>query len=178
MIIELMLFFDSLAKKVYDGIEENRDKDEIIEDIYDEINYKNYFSFKILVLKKDDDKKQELTTKVLSGLSSGELYRAFLELAIIQIEAARYKAKKSNTMPLFAQIDEIGNNLDPIQISRIENILADTFTNIIATSPDKYYVGSQHNACYIRLVEINNNYVTQESKVLDETIKIQPSLFD
>lgn len=171
-------FFNNLTKKIYDAIEENKNRNEIIEDLYNEINYKNYFSFKIMVLKKDEDKKQDLTTKVLSGLSSGELYRAFLELAIIQIEAARYRAKKSNTMPLFAQIDEIGNNLDPIQIARIENILANSFTNIIATSPDKYYVGSQHDACYIRLVELNSDYVMQESKVLDETIKIQPSLFD
>lgn len=172
---------DQLSDIVVSSLNANKNTDSIIDEIFQILDYKQFFEFNIEIQKQGSLNREKLTKKVFGGLSGGEGYRALAELSIALIKTSLKHAKLQNKMPLFAQIDEMGEKLDDIQMSRIEELLASSFDSIIGTSPSKYNVNSNYATGYIYLETIGEGdsaYILQRSKIKDEPVLIQDNIFD
>lgn len=172
---------DRLSNIVVSSLNANKNTDNIVDEIFQILDYKQFFEFNIEIQKQGSLNREKLTKKVFGGLSGGEGYRALAELSIALIKTSLKHAKLQDKMPLFAQIDEMGEKLDDIQMSRIEELLANSFDNIIGTSPSKYNVNSNYSTGYIYLETVGESdsaYIMQRSKIKDEPVLIQDNIFD
>lgn len=172
---------DRLSNIVVSSLNANKNTDSIVDEIFQILDYKQFFEFNIEIQKQGSLNREKLTKKVFGGLSGGEGYRALAELSIALIKTSLKHAKLQDKMPLFAQIDEMGEKLDDIQMSRIEELLANSFDNIIGTSPSKYNVNSNYSTGYIYLETVGEGdaaYIMQRSKIKDEPVLIQNNIFD
>lgn len=172
---------DRLSDIVVSSLNANKNTDSIVDEIFQILDYKQFFEFNIEIQKQSSLNREKLTKKVFGGLSGGEGYRALAELSIALIKTSLKHAKLQDKMPLFAQIDEMGEKLDDIQMSRIEELLANSFDSIIGTSPSKYNVNSNYSTGYIYLETVGEGdsaYILQRSKIKDEPVLIQDNIFD
>ena len=163
---KLGFFIEDLASKIEKAVDEGRDKSEIEELVFNELNYKNIIDVKIYYKLNKNAERKPLNKKAMASISEGQRRRAMLEPMFIVLKKNLDKAElKENALSILL-LDEGFNKMDYEQQQLLEETIYKSFGTVLIASSTTTLFGPKNGSKIVNYIFLNKIVSKDGSEVI------------